>query len=115
MIEEFSSLSLVHLKKKKPAKYLKGHEKGCDQPRKLSGLAKQPRLLRPVSVPLFRGQTCLSLLSRELCRQIDRGDHTVWARDAFAGDIERGAVIGTGARKRQAEGDVHPGMKGVQL
>ena len=57
----------------------------------------------------------LSLLLRELRGQIDRSDHTVWVRDAFAGDIKGGAVIGTGARKRQAEGDVHTGMKGVQL
>ena len=26
-------------------------------------------------------------------RQIDRSDHTVWARDAFAGDIKGGAVV----------------------
>jgi hypothetical protein len=60
-------------------------------------------------------QLGLDFFLRELRGQVDRGDHTVWARDAFAGDIERGAVIGTGARKRQAEGDVHAGMKGVQL
>src|SRR6266850_1081620 len=59
--------------------------------------------------------TWLSLLLRELRGQFDRGDHTVWACDGFAGDIEGGAVIGTGARKRQAEGDVHAGMKVVKL
>src|SRR5207248_10300342 len=64
---------------------------------------------------VFRGQTRLSLVVGELRRQIDRSEHTGWARDAFAGDIEGGAVIGTGARERQAEGDVGAGMKGVQL
>ena len=79
------------------------------------GLAPERRWLCYDLVRVFPGQTWLSLLLRELRGQIDRSDHTVWARDAFAGDIEGGAVIGTGARERQAEGDVHAGMKGVQL
>src|SRR5207249_3832146 len=52
---------------------------------------------------------------REFGRETNRGNHAIRTGNAFAGDVEGGAVIGTGARKRQAEGDVHAGMKGVQL
>ena len=44
---------------------------------------------------------------RERRREIDRGNHAIGIGNALAGDIEGGAVIGTGARKRQAESDVH--------
>src|SRR5438128_2476199 len=64
---------------------------------------------------VFRGQKCLTLFLSELRGQIDRRDHAVGARDAFARNIERGAMIGTGARKGQAEGNVYTGMEGVQL
>src|SRR5438046_10758810 len=82
---------------KRPTKYSKGHEKGCDQPRELSGLAPEPEWLCYDLVRVFPGQTWLRLLLRELRGQIDRGEHTVCVRDAFAGEIKAGAVTGTGA------------------
>src|SRR5438067_4459378 len=108
------SLSRVHLRKRGPLNTRKDTERGAIN-RELSGLAPEPRWLCYDLVRVFPEQTWLNLLLRELRGQIDRSDHTVWARDAFAGDIEGGAVIGTGARERQAEGDVHCGMKGVQV
>ena len=66
-------------------------------------------------VGVFRGQMRLDLFLRELRGQIDCRNHTVGPRDAFSRNIERGSVIGTGAGKGQTEGDVHAGMKGVQL
>src|SRR4029077_15884438 len=110
---KFSSLSRVHLRKRSPLNTRKDTKRGAINRRELSGLAPEPRWLCYDLVRVFPGQTWLSLLLREFRGQIDRSDHTVWARDAFAGDIEGGAMIGTGARKRQAEGDVHAGMKGV--
>ena len=54
-------------------------------------------------------------LSAQLHREIDRGDHAVGTRDAFAGNFKRGAVIGTGARKRQAKRHIHTAVEGVQF
>src|SRR5205085_1777874 len=65
-----------------------------------------------------RSFACLTgtLLCRsELDCEIDRGDHAVGAGDSFAGDFECGAVIGTGARKRQTERYVHAVVECVQL
>src|SRR6266487_1930904 len=64
---------------------------------------------------VFRGQTWLGLFLREFSGQLDRRNHTVGPRDAFARDIERGAMIGAGARKGQAEGHVHTAVKGMKF
>ena len=76
-----------------------------------TGKTPVPRLDSCVS----RGQTWLSVFLREFHGQIDRRNHAVGARDAFTRDIERGAVIGAGARKRKAEGNVYAGMEGMQF
>ena len=55
------------------------------------------------------------MTSRQLHREINRGDHAVGTRDSFAGNFKRGAVIGTGARKRKAERHVHAVVKCVKL
>ena len=47
--------------------------------------------------------------------KIDGGDHAVRAGDSFAGNFKRGAVIGTGARKRKAKRHVHTFVKGVKF
>ena len=47
--------------------------------------------------------------------QLHGCEHAVWSRDAFAGNLKRGAVIGAGARKRQTESDVHAFVKRMQL
>src|SRR5205823_8605873 len=60
-------------------------------------------------------QTWLGLFLREFPSQLDRRNHTVGPRDAFARYIERGAMIGAGARKGQAESHVHTAVKGVKF
>src|SRR6185312_14487193 len=112
---KISSLSRVHFRKRGPLNTRKDTKRGAINRESFRGWPQSQEWLCYDLVRVFLGQTWLSLLLRELRGQIDRSDHTVWARDAFAGDIEGGAVIGTGARKRQAEGDVYAGMKGVQF
>ena len=46
---------------------------------------------------------------------MEGGEEAVGAGDAAAGDVERGAVVGAGAGEREAEGDVHAGVEGVEL
>src|SRR5205823_9617235 len=48
-------------------------------------------------------------------REINGGDHAVGASDAFPGNFKCCAVIGTGARKWEAQRDVHTFVKGMQL
>src|SRR5437764_6565868 len=130
----FFHLSLVHLTKgdhrisafaeATAVAGSKGHEKGCDQ-RARCPLAPLPRHREPVPwrttrlcydlVCVFRGQTWLTLFPRQLCRQIDRRNHTVGASDAFARDVEGGAMIGAGSGKGQAESNVYAGMEGMQF
>ena len=52
---------------------------------------------------------------REFHREINRGDHAVGTRDAFARNFKCSAVVGTGARKRQPERYVHAAVECVQL
>ena len=101
----FLHLSLVHLRKKGP----------LNTPNDTKNLAKNKRINgqdahSPHSqgwlchnyfclIRVFRGQAWLSLFLRQLRGQIDCSDHAIGARDTFAGDIERGAVIGAGAWK----------------
>src|SRR2546430_13675163 len=47
--------------------------------------------------------------------QIDRCEHAVGSRDSLAGNFKCCAVIGTGARKWEAQRDVHTFVKGMQL
>ena len=48
-------------------------------------------------------------------REINRGDHAVGTRDAFARNFKCSAVVGTGARKRQPERYVHAAVECVEL
>ena len=52
---------------------------------------------------------------RQLHREINRGDHAVGTRDAFARNFKCSAVVGTGAGKRQPERYVHAAVERVQL
>ena len=53
--------------------------------------------------------------SGEFYGEIDRGDHAVGARNSFARDLKRGAMIGTRARKRQAKRHIHAFVKCVKF
>jgi hypothetical protein len=53
--------------------------------------------------------------SNQLYGEINRRNHAVWTRDSFAGNFERGAVIGTGTGKRKAKCHIHTFVKGVKF
>ncbi len=59
--------------------------------------------------------TSLDMTFCQLHGEINRGDHAVRAGDSFAGNFKRGAVIGTGARKRKPKRHVHTLVKGVEF
>ena len=67
---------------------------------------------RSESVRWRTGRLCYGC---QLRCEIDCCDHAIGARDAFAGDLERGAVIGAGARKRETKRYVHTAVKRVDL
>ena len=54
-------------------------------------------------------------MAGQFCGEVDGGDHSVGAGDAFPGDVGRGAVVGGGAHEREAERDVHAVVEREQL
>src|SRR5205809_7199948 len=62
----------------------------------------------------LRARRFVTVLS-QLHSEIDRRDHAVRTCNSFAGNFKRGAVIGTGARKRKPKRRVHTLVKGVEF
>src|SRR5579871_3990347 len=65
---------------------------------------------------MSRRKSHLSLLCLyHLYGDADRLQHTLFAGEALAGDVEGGAMVHRDAQNRQADGDVYAGIKTVQF